>query len=168
MNVAWCSFAYFFKLSKSAPAPFILSLELWNECNAGCLFCRDAKGVIYDINPAGGGKGNVSKGKMPPEMAEDIIKQVKDRSLIAVLYTNGEPLLYKDLGRVVKTATENKMATMMTSLQSSFTSLSISSNSSFLGQRLLSPISLSAASPVTPVFEILVLIKDIATFSSSM
>ncbi|KAF2561467.1 hypothetical protein F2Q70_00014984 [Brassica cretica] len=55
------------------------------------------------------------------------------------------------------------MATMMTSLQSSFTSLSISSNSSFLGQRLLSPISLSAASPVTPVFEILVLIKDIAT-----
>ncbi|CAG7892545.1 unnamed protein product [Brassica rapa] len=44
------------------------------------------------------------------------------------------------------------MATMMTSLQSSFTSLSISSNSnsSFLGQRLLSPISLSAASPVKP------------------
>ncbi|KAL0875282.1 hypothetical protein Bca101_024987 [Brassica carinata] len=38
------------------------------------------------------------------------------------------------------------MATM-TSLQSSFTSLSISANSSFLGQRLLSPISLSAASP---------------------
>ncbi|KAH0937671.1 hypothetical protein HID58_005132 [Brassica napus] len=44
------------------------------------------------------------------------------------------------------------MATMMTSLQSSFTSLSISSNSnsSFLGQRLLSPLSLSAASPVKP------------------
>ncbi|KAJ0246192.1 50S ribosomal protein L24 [Hirschfeldia incana] len=41
------------------------------------------------------------------------------------------------------------MATM-TSLQSSFTSLSISTNSSFLGQRLLSPISLSASSPVKP------------------
>ncbi|KAF8055305.1 hypothetical protein N665_0893s0005 [Sinapis alba] len=41
------------------------------------------------------------------------------------------------------------MATM-TSLQSSFTSLSIATNSSFLGQRLLSPISISAASPVKP------------------
>ncbi|CAH2069958.1 unnamed protein product [Thlaspi arvense] len=39
------------------------------------------------------------------------------------------------------------MATM-SALQSSFTSLSISSNSSFLGQRLLSPISLSVASPL--------------------
>ncbi|CAH8297988.1 unnamed protein product [Eruca vesicaria subsp. sativa] len=39
------------------------------------------------------------------------------------------------------------MATI-SALQSSFTSLSISSDSSFLGQRLHSPISLSAASPV--------------------
>ncbi|KAG2299348.1 hypothetical protein Bca52824_035820 [Brassica carinata] len=39
------------------------------------------------------------------------------------------------------------MATM-SALQSSFTYLSISSNSSFLGQRLLSPIPLSVASPV--------------------
>ncbi|KAL0734710.1 hypothetical protein Bca4012_010920 [Brassica carinata] len=36
----------------------------------------------------------------------------------------------------------------MSALQSSFTYLSISSNSSFLGQRLLSPIPLSVASPV--------------------
>ncbi|KAG7534237.1 Ribosomal proteins 50S L24/mitochondrial 39S L24 [Arabidopsis thaliana x Arabidopsis arenosa] len=41
------------------------------------------------------------------------------------------------------------MATM-SALQSSFTSLSLSSNSSFLGQRLISPISLSVASPVKP------------------
>ncbi|XP_009119988.1 50S ribosomal protein L24, chloroplastic isoform X1 [Brassica rapa] len=42
------------------------------------------------------------------------------------------------------------MATM-SALQSSFTSLSISSNSSFLGQRLLSPIPLSVASPCLQV-----------------
>ncbi|CAE6240568.1 unnamed protein product [Arabidopsis arenosa] len=41
------------------------------------------------------------------------------------------------------------MATM-SALQSSFTSLSLSPNSSFLGQRLLSPNSLSVASPVKP------------------
>lgn len=54
-------------------------------------------------------------------------------------------------------AEQEKMATM-TALQSSFTSLSVSSNSSFLGQRLLSPIALSVASPVTHDFRILVVI----------
>ncbi|AED96517.1 unnamed protein product [Arabidopsis thaliana] len=41
------------------------------------------------------------------------------------------------------------MATM-SALQSSFTSLSLSPSSSFLGQRLISPISLSVTSPVKP------------------
>lgn len=110
-NVFWCSVAYFFKWDKSAPSPFILSLELWNECNAGCLFCRDKNGRIYDINP--GGTGIVSKGKMPVEMAIDIIQQLKKDVLIAVLYTNGEPLLYPDLARVARAATENGVASMI-------------------------------------------------------
>ena len=33
-NVFLCSAAYTFKTRVSAPSPFILSLELWNECNA--------------------------------------------------------------------------------------------------------------------------------------
>lgn len=112
-NVCLCSVAYTFKWRKSAPAPFILSLELWNECNAGCLFCRDAKGRIYNINPEAETIGSISKGKMPYEMAAQIIDQFKKDVLIAVLYTNGEPLLYKDLGKVVRFATERGVMTMI-------------------------------------------------------
>ncbi len=119
-NVFVCSLAYVLKSKKSAKSPFILSLELWNECNAGCLFCRDAKGVIHDINPEGS-KGAIKKGKMPLEMAQEIIDQVKSRVLIAVLYTNGEPLLYKDLHKVIRFATDRGVATMISTNGLKFT-----------------------------------------------
>ncbi len=112
-NVFLCSWAYIFKTNKSAVSPFILSLELWNECNAGCLFCRDAKGKIYNINPQKPVIDSISKGKMPTEMAKDIIDQIKEDVLIAVLYTNGEPLLYKDLASLVKFSTERNVMTMI-------------------------------------------------------
>ncbi len=112
-NVFICSTAYLLKWDKSAAAPFVLSLELWNECNAGCLFCRDAKGRIYNINPEAESIGSIPKGKMPAEMAMDIIDQVKDDVLIAVLYTNGEPLLYKDLAPVISFASQRKVMTMI-------------------------------------------------------
>ena len=112
-NVMTCSVTYALKTNRSAASPFILSLELWNECNAGCLFCRDAKGLIYNINPEQPSKGSISKGKMPPEMAKNIIDQVKDDVLIAVLYTNGEPLLYKELGELVRFASDRNVMTMI-------------------------------------------------------
>ncbi|MDO8675104.1 MAG: radical SAM/SPASM domain-containing protein [Candidatus Omnitrophota bacterium] len=112
-NVLLCTAAYLLKTKRSASSPFILSLELWNECNAGCLFCRDKKGTIYNLNPNNPTLGSISKGKMPAEMAMDIIDQVKKDVLIAVLYTNGEPLLYKDLGKVIRFATERKVMTMI-------------------------------------------------------
>lgn len=112
-NVFLCSLSYLLKSRRSAVSPFILSLELWNECNAGCLFCRDAKGRIYNINPQEADTGTIPKGKMPPEMAKDIIDQVKEDVLIAVLYTNGEPLLYKELADVVKFATDCRVMTMI-------------------------------------------------------
>ncbi len=112
-NVVVCTVSYFLKTKISAASPFILSLELWNECNAGCLFCRDAKGKIYNINPEQPSLGSISKGKMPVEMAKDIIDQIKEDVLIAVLYTNGEPLLYKDLADLVKFSTERKVMTMI-------------------------------------------------------
>lgn len=113
MNWAWCNAAYFLKLEKSAPSPFMVSIELWNECNADCLFCRDDKGRIYDLDPDS--TGAIMKGMMPSEVCEDIIRQLKDHILIAVLYTNGEPLIYKDLPRVIKYATTLGVPTMISS-----------------------------------------------------
>ncbi len=111
-NVFLCDLAFLFKITKGSPNPYILSFEPWNECNAGCLFCRDKKGKIHDLNPL---KGGISKGKMPAEMAMDIIGQVKDDILVAVLYTNGEPLLYHDLPKVIQYATDNRVSTIMAS-----------------------------------------------------
>lgn len=113
-NWAVCGLAYFFQWEKSGTAPFMVSLELWNECNANCVFCRDKKGGIYDINPESTGE-KIGKGKMSYEMCVDVIDQLKDYLLIAVLYTNGEPLIYKDLARVIQFATDRKVATMIAS-----------------------------------------------------
>ncbi len=113
VNVLWCEWAYFFKITTGARAPYILNMELWNECNAGCLFCRDKKGKIYDINK--NGSGDIAKGMMPPEMALEVIRQLKDDILVAVLYTNGEPLLYKDLAKVVRYCSDHKVATIIAS-----------------------------------------------------
>lgn len=107
-----CYWAYFRQNPASAPSPYILSLELWNECNAGCLFCRDKKGVIHDLNPAGG-PGRIAKGKLPANTATTIIDQLKNDILMAVLYTNGEPLLYPDLSHVIRFASERRVATMI-------------------------------------------------------
>jgi len=112
-NIILCDLAYFFKIKEGSPSPYILSMELWNECNAGCLFCRDKKGNIHDLNAKG--SGVISKGKMPFETATGIINQLGKDALIAVLYTNGEPLLYKDLVKVVQYATDRRLATMIAS-----------------------------------------------------
>lgn len=112
-NVFICSLKSLWQSNRSANFPFILSLELGNECNTSCLFCRDAEGKIYDINAKG--DGVITKGKMPLDMALDAIEQVKDDILIAVLYTNGEPLLYHDLPKVIKYASGRKVATMISS-----------------------------------------------------
>jgi len=109
-NATRCFLSYWMRSGKSSRAPFLINFELWNECNEKCLFCRTARGEIYDQNPNGGGEF-IPKGKMPYEMYAEIINQVKDYLLMAVLYVNGEPLLYKDIFRAIKLATEHGVAT---------------------------------------------------------
>ena len=110
-NALRCDLAFFLKIKKGSPSPYILSLELWNECNTKCLFCRDQKGKIHDLNPRG--TGYIEKGRMPSDMAIDIIRQLKNDILVAVLYTNGEPLLYPDLPKVIQCATDQHVATVI-------------------------------------------------------
>lgn len=111
-NLLQCYLAYFRQSPHSGRAPYMVSIELWNECNANCVFCRDKKGIIYNLNPTGDGSG-ITKGKMPPEMCMDIIHQLKDYLLAAVLYTNGEPLIYKDLAKIIQFASAHRVATII-------------------------------------------------------
>jgi len=111
-NAIHCIVAYMFKLRSSAKYPFLMNFELWNECNADCMFCRSEKGEIYDQNPAGNG-APIPKGKMPYEAYTAIIDQVQHHLLMDVLYINGEPLMYKELYQAIQYAADRKVATMI-------------------------------------------------------
>jgi len=91
----------------------MINFELSNECNAQCTFCRTIDGEIYNQNPNEGSGEFIPKGQMSLEMYKEVIDQVKDHLLIAVLYVNGEPLMYKDLSKALKYASERKVATII-------------------------------------------------------
>lgn len=112
LNALHCFVAFALRLQRTAPAPFLVNFELANDCNANCLFCRSAQGEIYDQNPLGSGQP-IPRGRMPFELYEELLRQVRDRLLMAVLYMNGEPLLYKDLARAIRLATDLHVATMI-------------------------------------------------------
>jgi pyruvate-formate lyase-activating enzyme len=112
LNTLHCFVAFALRLQRTGRVPFMVNFELSNDCNANCLFCRSAQGEIFDQNPLGPGRP-IPKGRMPFEMFEELLRQVQDRLLMAVLYMNGEPLLYKDLARAVRLATDLRVATMI-------------------------------------------------------
>ena len=90
----------------------MITFELGNDCNHNCLFCRTEKGEIYDQNPSNCG-ARIPRGRMPYELYTEVIRQVKDHLLIAVLYVNGEPMIYRQLADAIKYATNHKVATML-------------------------------------------------------
>ena len=112
-NAAHCWVAQRFHLIKSSKFPFIINFELWNECNAQCTFCRSEDGEIYDLNPKNKDKSPITKGRMPIEIFNEIIEQSKDHIFLAVPYVNGEPLMYPDLYKAIKFASDRKVATLI-------------------------------------------------------
>ena len=110
--MGYCYLAHQLRLKRSGKFPFVINFELWNECNANCVFCRSANGEIYDQNPKAPGR-SIAKGRMPWQVYAEIIDQVKDYLLMAILYINGEPLLYKDIDRAIKYASDKRIATMI-------------------------------------------------------
>jgi len=113
INATHCWFAQKFRFAKASAFPFMINFELWNECNAQCTFCRTEDGEIYDLNPVNLEKAPIQKGKMSLNMYKDIIEQSMDHILIAVLYVNGEPLMYTDLYKAIEFASDRKVATLI-------------------------------------------------------
>ena len=111
INAIGCYLSYYLKSAKSARFPFTISFELSNECNANCIFCRTERGEIYNQNPVG--TTFIEKGSMPFELFTQIIDEAKEYLLMAVLYVNGEPLVYKRLYDAVAYASRNNVATMI-------------------------------------------------------
>ncbi|MEK7674109.1 MAG: radical SAM/SPASM domain-containing protein [Patescibacteria group bacterium] len=111
-NTLYCYVAYCLKLNKSAVTPFLINFDLSNYCNERCIFCRTEDGKLYDQNPTNK-CGFLEMGMMNIEIFKDIIQQTKKTLLMAVPYVNGEPFIYKDLGKALKIATDNNVATMI-------------------------------------------------------
>jgi len=104
--------SYQLQTSTSGRLPLVVTFELTNKCNARCGVCRTPAGEIIDRNPAS--ENHVfQSGSMPIGMYTDIIDQVRDHLVMAVLYVNGEPLLYEPLYQAISYASERRVATMI-------------------------------------------------------
>jgi len=113
-NFLYGEIAHKLKLRRSSRFPFMIIFELWNECNAQCTFCRTEDGEIHNLT-ANSSISHIEKGRMPLSTYQAVIDQAKDHILIAILYLNGEPLMYKDLVPALRYATDRKVATLIAS-----------------------------------------------------
>lgn len=81
----------FLKITRLPYLPFILGIEPGNICNLRCPLC-----------PTGAGSNEAKKGFMEFELYKKIFDQLKNSLVTVNLYNWGEPLLNKDLFKIIK------------------------------------------------------------------
>ena len=86
--------------------PFVVHIETHNLCNFKCKFCTECNDELYK-------KYNIKRGFMPYDTFCKIIDDMKDfpdkvKSLH--LYLGGEPLLHKDMPKMIKYAKDSNVA----------------------------------------------------------
>lgn len=111
-NVIHSLYSYARGSATSGILPFVVCFELNNKCNARCGICRTMDGNIFDRSSKSTGRP-IPSGVMHPEMFKEIIDQVKDHIIVAVMYMNGEPLLYRYLCDSIQYASARNVATMI-------------------------------------------------------
>ncbi|MGQ0656505.1 MAG: radical SAM/SPASM domain-containing protein [Chromatiales bacterium] len=83
--------------------PYIFVFEITNVCNLKCPFCLTGKGI----------SGGRDVRHMTFEEARNIIDAVADYTYFLQVYTWGEPLLNKDLVRIVEYAKQKNIYVML-------------------------------------------------------
>ncbi len=114
-NVFVSYYSYLFKLNKTGKTPVVIDFELSNKCNERCVFCRNEKGEIFDINPKSDPNQFIEKGRLDYEIFRNIVDEVKNTTLLIIPYVNGEPFIYKHLDKVLNLLKVNKMGSMLSS-----------------------------------------------------
>tara|TARA_B100001750_G_C15487478_1_gene589168 strand:- start:379 stop:1500 length:1122 start_codon:yes stop_codon:yes gene_type:complete len=114
-NVFVSFYSYLFKLKKSGKTPVVIDFELSNKCNERCVFCRDEKGNIFDVNPESNKDKFIEKGRLDFEIFKNIVEEVKKNTLLIIPYVNGEPFIYKHLDKILNLLKVNKMGSMLSS-----------------------------------------------------
>lgn len=113
-NIIYSSIAYNFKLNYTSNYPVVINMELSNKCNERCVFCRDAKGNIFDLNPNKEESDEfIKKGRMEFDIFSKIVNEVKNHSLLIIPYVNGEPFIYKHIDKVLKLLNKNKSGSIL-------------------------------------------------------
>ena len=112
-NIFVSFYSYLFKLKTSGKTPVVIDVELSNKCNEYCVFCRDEKGKIFDINPETDKNNFIEKGRLDFEIFDNIVKEVQKTTLLVIPYVNGEPFIYKQLDKVLRCLRVNKMGSML-------------------------------------------------------
>jgi MoaA/NifB/PqqE/SkfB family radical SAM enzyme len=113
-NVVYSSIAYWLNLSRSSKYPVVINMELSNKCNERCVFCRDEKGNIFDLNPNKENSNEfIMKGKMDFDVFSKIVNEVKNYSLLIIPYVNGEPFVYKHIDKVLKLLKYNRSGSIL-------------------------------------------------------
>jgi sulfatase maturation enzyme AslB (radical SAM superfamily) len=113
-NAAACYLWYGLRRERSAAAPLLINVELSNECNESCLFCRTGANAIHDTNPSGGGQP-IPMGRIPFESYKEVLERTAGRLMLMVPYINGEPLLSRDIYRAIRLATDLRVGTLIAS-----------------------------------------------------
>lgn len=83
------------------PAPCFISVEPTNFCNLKCPAC-----------PSGSGELTRVRGYINFDLYRKIINEQKEHLISLILHFQGEPLLYKQLDKVIEYARINKIHTM--------------------------------------------------------
>lgn len=95
---------FYFKRNKNLdlvlPAPSFISFEPTNFCNLKCPAC-----------PSGTGKLTRPKGYADLNLFRKIIDENKKYLINLILHFQGEPLLHKEIGEMIKYAKKNKIRT---------------------------------------------------------
>ncbi len=110
INIA-CLYVYYQRLtsskdkwnyleSRAVPPPYFLSFEPTNYCNLKCVAC-----------PSGAGQLTRPKGYADFELLKKLIDENKDALINIVLHFQGEPILNKNLGKMIRYANANNIRT---------------------------------------------------------
>jgi len=92
----------FFKLKKVPDFPFILGIDPGNICNLKCPLC-----------PTGLGESGVKRGFLTFDLFKNIFDQLKDSLLVINLFNWGEPLLNKDLLKIIRYVKSEKSSILV-------------------------------------------------------
>ena len=113
-NAIVCNLSFYFKTQKSGKSPILVSVDLWNECNENCVFCRGSDGKIYDLNPDKK-DSFIPKLKLDVKYFKQVVDAFKEHLLMIIPYVNGEPLMHKDIYEAIDYANKNKLLTLIAS-----------------------------------------------------